>query len=68
MAHVKAIGGESIGGTPRRSRVYRAGRVCARQGCDTRLSMYNRKNTCSIHTPMEKIRVRGRKPALGTTG
>lgn len=28
--------------------------------CDTRLSRYNRKRTCHVHTPVRYPRIRGR--------
>ena len=40
-----------------------AGRVCDWQGepeCDTRLTIYNRKSTCFLHTPKRVPRLRGR--------
>jgi hypothetical protein len=38
-----------------------AGRVCAEDGCDTRLSIYNDGAWCSLHAPMVTPRTRGRK-------
>jgi hypothetical protein len=29
--------------------VYRAGRVCANEGCDARLSIYNSAECCALH-------------------
>jgi hypothetical protein len=29
--------------------MYAAGRICARGGCETRLSIYNPDGRCSIH-------------------
>jgi hypothetical protein len=39
------------------------GRVCVTDGCDTRLSMYNHSDHCSLHSPMVTPRTRGRKIA-----
>lgn len=45
------------GTTPRSS----TGRVCAEDGCSTRLSIYNDGAWCSLHAPMVTPRTRGRK-------
>ncbi len=37
-----------------------AGRVCAFPGCDTKLSSYNRRDTCYVHSPIRFPRVRER--------
>lgn len=36
-----------------------AGRVCAREGCVTRLTRYNKGDYCYAHKPYTKPRVRG---------
>lgn len=36
----------------RPTRTYRAGRVCGRDGCETRLSIYNRASYCWLHEPV----------------
>jgi hypothetical protein len=48
-----------------RSRSSQAGgergpRVCAEEGCDTRLSVYNDADHCSLHHPTVLLRTRGR--------
>lgn len=51
---------------PRPSRTYGTGRVCAHEGCDTRLSRYNKATHCFTHTPLRYPLVRGerkKKPA-----
>lgn len=35
-------------------------RVCAEEGCETRLSVYNDADHCSIHHPNVLLRTRGR--------
>jgi hypothetical protein len=40
-----------LGAVRRPSRTYPAGRICATDGCDTRLSIYNPDGLCSIHGP-----------------
>jgi hypothetical protein len=52
--------GERIQSGRRPSRTYANGRVCAHQGCGTRLSMYNRREFCHVHAPVRFPRVRGR--------
>ena len=52
---------------PRASRKYPEGRVCEQTGCETRLSTYNRRDKCWAHAEMKVPRLRGRKPAAGST-
>ena len=35
-------------------------RVCAEEGCETRLSVYNDAEHCSLHHPTVLLRTRGR--------
>ncbi len=37
-----------------------SGRVCAESGCETRLSVYNDQEFCSLHAPMVVPRMRGK--------
>lgn len=53
--------GAHVIGLPRRSRTYREDRVCAHPGCSTRLSTYNRRETCFVHTGVKIPRLRGKK-------
>ena len=53
-------------GLPRASKTYAEGRVCAQDGCETRLSKYNRRDKCWAHAEMKVPRLRGRKPAAGS--
>ncbi len=46
---------------PRPNRTYTPGRVCAAEGCETRLSMYNRASHCWAHAPMRFPLVRGER-------
>ena len=48
---------------PRASQKYPEGRVCAHDGCSTRLSKYNKREKCWAHAEMKVPRLRGRKPA-----
>lgn len=45
----------------RPSRTYPAGRECAADGCDTRLSIYNGSRLCWQHEPLRIRLPRGRK-------
>jgi hypothetical protein len=54
------IGGERITGDRRPSQQFGTGRVCADDGCDTRLSLYNDGEWCALHAPMEVPRMRGK--------
>lgn len=57
-----------MGSQPRRvrlSRTYQVGRVCARAGCPTKLSVYNRREFCDVHAPLRFPRVRGRMASEG---
>lgn len=56
-----AIRGTHAVGLPKRSRSYEQGRTCAHEGCITRLSMYNRRDTCFTHAQPKIPRLRGRK-------
>ncbi len=57
---VDTLGGSQLRGRIRPSRTYAAGRVCRRNGCSTKLSVYNRREHCNIHAPVKFPRVRGR--------
>ncbi len=51
---------------PRPNRTYGDGRVCAHEGCETRISQYNKAEFCYMHTPLRYPLIRGerrRKPA-----
>ena len=53
--------GASVQTLPRRNRTWGRGRVCAEEGCTTRLSMYNRSKLCWNHEPIRYYIARGRK-------
>jgi hypothetical protein len=55
------VRGERITSVERRTRLVAAGRVCEREGCSTRLSIYNDSSHCSLHAPMTVPRTRGKK-------
>jgi hypothetical protein len=56
-----AMKGSHAAKLPRKSRKYRGGRVCNEPGCDTRLSVYNGRETCFLHSGTHIPRLRGRK-------
>jgi len=58
-----SIGGSAFTGTGRPSRTFSRGRVCAEDGCGTRLSIYNEGRYCSQHEPQAAPRLRGKKIA-----
>jgi hypothetical protein len=61
VASSTAIRGAHVVGLPKRSRRYAEDRVCAHPDCITRLSMYNRRDTCFIHADTKIPRLRGKK-------
>lgn len=60
------IKGRTVRGVTRPSKDYGEGRVCAKPGCDTKLSRYNRREYCHVHAPVRYPRVRGRILPEGT--
>lgn len=58
-----SVSGERFTSADRLSVRFAADRVCAEDGCTTRLSIYNDGDHCSLHEPMSSQRVRGRRIA-----
>jgi len=58
-----SVSARPISGNERPSKAFRAGRVCAEEGCGTKLSIYNNGKFCAQHAPMAVPRTRGRKIA-----
>jgi len=58
-----SIGATAFTGTGRPSRAFARGRVCAEDGCETRLSIYNDGSYCYHHEPQATPRMRGKKIA-----
>ena len=56
-----SLRGAPVQALPRRNRVWGRNRVCAQEGCPTRLSMYNRAKFCWAHEPIHYYIARGRK-------
>ena len=46
---------------PRPNRTYEQGRICASEGCETKLSRYNRWKFCWQHEPVHSYVPRGRR-------
>lgn len=44
--------------TGRRPKVQERGRVCAEDSCETKLSIYNKSDRCSLHRPVHYPRSR----------
>jgi hypothetical protein len=59
----KSVGGTGLAGTGRPSRTFRNGRICAEHGCETKLSIYNDDEYCSLHVSPSTPRLRGKKIA-----
>lgn len=66
MAKNDAIRGSRTLGLPRANKKAPEGRVCGQPGCETRLSVYNKREKCWAHAEMKVPRLRGRKPAAGS--
>lgn len=67
MGNQEAIRGSRAHALPRASQRYPKDRVCSFPECETRLSTYNRRDRCWAHAEMKVPRLRGRKPAEGST-
>lgn len=61
MAEETVFRGARVRSLPKANRSYPAGRVCAADGCSTRLSMYNRWDFCWQHEPVHSYSPRGRR-------
>ena len=56
-----AYRGARVHELPRANRTYANGRVCAADGCTTKLSIYNKAKYCWAHEPVRYYIPRGRK-------
>ena len=56
----EVVGGEIYNNHDRPPRRFGTGRQCAGPDCETRLSVYNESDYCSIHKVMVKPRTRRR--------
>ena len=53
--------GDHVRELPRANRTYQTGRVCAAEGCATRLSVYNKWDYCWQHEPVHEYISRGKR-------
>jgi hypothetical protein len=51
--------GSRVGELPRPNRTYDEGRVCEHEGCETKLSVYNRAHHCWQHAELKFPVIRG---------
>ncbi|MGH2766499.1 MAG: hypothetical protein ACRDKA_11405 [Actinomycetota bacterium] len=61
MNDMQVIRGARLRELPRPNRTYAQGRVCAHEGCETRLSVYNKAKYCWSHKPVTYPIVRGER-------
>ncbi len=54
------VQGERFTSIERHTPLSSMGRVCGESGCETRLSVYNDQDFCSLHAPMVVPRMRGK--------
>lgn len=54
------VKGAAIKGVTRPSKRFAQDRVCAKGGCETKLSQYNKAEFCHAHAPVRFPRVRGK--------
>lgn len=53
--------GAAVRTLPRANKTYDRGRVCARSGCETKLSRYNKWQYCWQHEPVHAYVPRGKR-------
>jgi hypothetical protein len=53
--------GATVRALPPKNRTWAGGRMCAAEGCITRISIYNRSKYCWTHDPVRYYVARGRK-------
>ena len=56
-----SLKGSNVRALPRPNRTWSAGRACAEEGCETRISIYNKAKYCWAHAPVRYYIPRGRK-------
>ena len=56
-----AYRGARVRELPRANRTYSGDRVCAAEGCSTKLSIYNKWNFCWHHEPVHEYISRGKR-------
>lgn len=60
MTNQPIRGGNRVQGSDRAPSRFPSDRVCTEPSCHTRVSIYNRNDTCFQHSPIRYPRVRGR--------
>lgn len=58
--------GRSVKGVARPSKEFGEDRKCLEETCITKLSRYNKRDYCYLHSPVKYPRVRGRVATEGT--
>jgi len=61
MASESMYRGARVRELPRANRTYTSGRVCATEGCTTKLSIYNKWSYCWQHEPVHTYISRGKR-------
>jgi hypothetical protein len=61
MADESSYRGSSVRELPKANRTFGSGRVCAAEGCSTKLSMYNKWDFCWQHEPVHEYVPRGKR-------
>jgi hypothetical protein len=61
MSENQVVRGSRPRELPRPNRTYGQGRVCSHEGCDTRISIYNKSSYCWAHAPLKYPLVRGER-------
>jgi len=56
----QVLKGRRLNGATRAPKTYSTERKCAKGGCSTKLSRYNRREFCYTHAPTKYPRLRGR--------
>ena len=59
--------GIHVRGLPRANRQFGTDRVCAAEGCDTKLSRYNKWEFCWQHEPVHTYTPRGKRKKRDAT-
>lgn len=60
MMNQSVVSGSRVHPQGRAPRRFAEGKVCVEPDCTTRLSIYNRDDTCFRHSPTRFPRIRGR--------
>ena len=63
MSSNALIKGTTAKASPKRNPVFEGVRHCTHPGCITRISAYNGRDTCFLHSKFQAPRLRGKKVA-----